>query len=260
MCATLPLALIPAFNNMGWHLANDLHNQRTMAIVTLVLITVLNVFGIRLVALINNTGVLFEILGMVVFAFILAVFHHHQSAAVIFHTGGTSLHDRDVPHSDVHVAVRDLRLRHRGHARRGDQDPRREAPKAIIASVIGAFVIGAVFLFALLLAIPDLPAAIKGGFGPAQIIDANFGNGFSTVFLLTVAAAIFVCCLAIQTATIRLCFSMARDDHLPGSKALQGVHPGCTRRSGPASPSVFLPSSRCLSTPAQAPSRSPPRG
>ncbi len=39
----------------------------------------------------NNTGVLFEILGMVVFAFIVAVFHHHQSAGVIFHTGGTSL-------------------------------------------------------------------------------------------------------------------------------------------------------------------------
>jgi hypothetical protein len=46
----------------GWNLANSLHNQRIMAIV----------------ALVNNTGVLFEILGMVVFAIILALFHHHQ--------------------------------------------------------------------------------------------------------------------------------------------------------------------------------------
>ena len=51
----------------------------------------LNIFGVRLVAIVNNTGVLFEILGMVVFAFVLALFHHHQSGAVIFHTGGTSL-------------------------------------------------------------------------------------------------------------------------------------------------------------------------
>src|SRR5207302_10622039 len=65
VCATLPLALIPAFNNMGWHLANDHHNQRTMAIITLILITLLNVFGIRLVALITNTGVMFEIFAMV---------------------------------------------------------------------------------------------------------------------------------------------------------------------------------------------------
>src|SRR4029077_14865841 len=88
VCATLPLALIPAFNNMGWNLAATHNNQRIIAVVTLALITVLNIFGVRLVALINNTGVMFEILGMVVFAFVLALFHH-QSAGVVFHTGGT---------------------------------------------------------------------------------------------------------------------------------------------------------------------------
>src|SRR3954447_18150006 len=91
VCVTLPLALVPAFNNMGWDLTNDLHNQRIVAIVTLLAITVLNIFGVKLVALINNTGVLFEILGMVVFAFILALFHHHQGVGVIFDTGGQSL-------------------------------------------------------------------------------------------------------------------------------------------------------------------------
>src|SRR2546422_1268487 len=56
VCVTLPLALIPAFNNMGWHMANSLHNQRIFAIVTLVVITVMNIFGVRLVAIVNNTG------------------------------------------------------------------------------------------------------------------------------------------------------------------------------------------------------------
>src|SRR5213080_2929063 len=91
VCVTLPLALIPAFNNMGWNLSNSLHNQRIVAVITLGSITVLNIFGVRLVALINNTGVLFEILGMVVFAFVLALFHNHQGVGVIFHTGGQSL-------------------------------------------------------------------------------------------------------------------------------------------------------------------------
>src|SRR5881296_1079969 len=90
VCATLPLALIPAFNNMGWNLANNLSNQRIIAILALVAITLLNIFGVRLVALVNNTGVLFEILGMVVFAFVLALFHNHQGAGVIFDAGGTS--------------------------------------------------------------------------------------------------------------------------------------------------------------------------
>jgi hypothetical protein len=33
---------------------------------------VLNIFDVRMVAIVNNTGVLFEILGMVVFAFVFA--------------------------------------------------------------------------------------------------------------------------------------------------------------------------------------------
>src|SRR6266540_1202041 len=62
VCATLPLALLPALNNMfGWHLNTDLGSadQKIVALVTLVLITVLNIYGVRLVAIVNNTGVIF---------------------------------------------------------------------------------------------------------------------------------------------------------------------------------------------------------
>ncbi len=226
VCVTLPLALIPAFNNMGWNLANSLHNQRIMAIVTLVIITVLNIFGVRLVAIVNNTGVLFEILGMVVFAFVLALFHHHQGVSVIFHTGGTSLTTGTFLVAMFMSLFVIYGFDTAGTLAEETKDPRREAPRAIIGSILGAFVIGGIFLFAMLLAIPNLADAIKNGFTPASIIDANFGNAFSTVFLLVVSAAIFVCCLSIQTSTIRLCFGMSRDGRLPGSKLLAKVHPG----------------------------------
>jgi urea carboxylase system permease len=225
VCVTLPLALIPAFNNMGWNVGNTLHNQRIFAIVTLILITVLNIFGVRLVAIINNTGVLFEILGMVVFAFVLALFHHHQSAGVVFHTGGTSLTTGTFLVAMFMSLFVIYGFDTAGTLAEETRDPRREAPKAIIGSIIGAFIIGGIFLYAMLLAIPNLGDAIKGGFGPAQIIDANFGNAFSTVFLLVVSAAIFVCCLSIMTSTVRLCFGMSRDNALPASKQLSWVHP-----------------------------------
>jgi len=225
VCATLPYALIPAFNNMGWNLTTSTNNLRWIAIVTLVLITVMNIFGVRLVAIVNNTGVVFEILGMVVFAFIVALFHHHQSAGVIFHTGGTSLTTGTFLVAMFMSLYVIYGFDTASTLAEETQNPRREAPRAVIASVIGAFVVGAVFLYAMLLGIPDMKTAIKDGWGPAQIIDANFGNAFSTVFLLTVTAAIFVCCLAILTATIRLCFGMARDDTLPGSRYLRKVNP-----------------------------------
>ncbi|MCW2965697.1 MAG: hypothetical protein JWO17_2949 [Actinomycetia bacterium] len=225
VCVTLPLALIPAFNNMGWNVQNTLHNQRIFAIVTLILITILNIFGVKLVAIINNTGVLFEILGMVVFAFVLALFHHHQSASVVFHTGGTSLTTGTFLVAMFMSLFVIYGFDTAGTLAEETRDPRREAPKAIIGSIVGAFIIGGIFLFAMLLAIPNLKDGIKGGFGPAQIIDANFGNAFSTVFLLVVSAAIFVCCLSIMTSTVRLCFGMSRDNALPASKQLSWVHP-----------------------------------
>ena len=225
VCVTLPLALIPAFQNMGWNIANSLHNQRIFAIITLVVITTMNIFGVKLVAIVNNTGVLFEILGMVVFAFVLALFHHHQSGAVIFHTGGTTLTTGTFLIAMFMSLFVIYGFDTAGTLAEETRDPRREAPRAILGSIIGAFVIGGIFLYACLLAIPNLGDAVKGPFGPADIIDANFGNAFSTVFLLVVAAAIFVCCLSIQTSTIRLGFGMARDGALPGSKWLANVHP-----------------------------------
>jgi amino acid transporter len=194
-------------------------------VITLVAITVMNIFGVRLVAIVNNTGVLFEILGMVVFAFIVALFHHHQSAGVIFHTGGTSLTTGTFLVAMFMSLYVIYGFDTASTLAEETKDPRRAAPKAVIGSVIGAFVVGGIFLYAMLLGIPNMKTAIKDGWGPAQIIDANFGNAFSTVFLLTVAAAIFVCCLAIMTSTIRLCFGMARDDALPGAKALRKVNP-----------------------------------
>src|SRR5438874_446302 len=197
VCATLPFALIPAFNNMGWNLALNHSNERWIAVVTLVAITVMNIFGVRIVAIVNNTGVLFEILGMVIFAFIVALFHHHQSAGVIFHTSGTSLTTGTFLVAMFMSLYVIYGFDTASTLAEETKDPRRAAPRAVIASVIGAFVIGGVFLYAMLLGIPDMKTAIKDGWGPAQIIDANFGNAFSTVFLLVVAAAIFVCCLAI---------------------------------------------------------------
>src|SRR6202022_2033198 len=82
--ATVPLALIPFLQGIGINVPNTLDAQRNVAVLVLISTTLLSIFGVRLVALINNTGVVFEILGMVVFALILLIFYHHQPATVVF--------------------------------------------------------------------------------------------------------------------------------------------------------------------------------
>jgi amino acid transporter len=106
------------------------------------------------------------------------------------------------------------------------RNPRVEAPKAVVGSVIGAFIIGAIFLWGILIATPSMAdEAASLASGPGVIIGEVLSEALTTLYLIVVAAAIFVCCMSIQTATIRLAFGMARDDQLPFSKAMSKVNP-----------------------------------
>jgi amino acid transporter len=225
--ATLPIALIPALNGLGWHSLNasSLHTQLVVALITLLVITVLNIYGVRLVALINNTGVLFEILGMVVFALVMLAFHNHQGIHVVTNSAGFPVNGSTFLAAMFMSLFVIYGFDTASTLAEETRDPRRAAPKAVLFSVIGAFIIGGIFLLAALVAIPNMGTAVKNSWGPVQIIDANFSTGFATLYLFVVSAAIFVCCLSILAATIRLCFGMARDNQLPFSKPLAKVAP-----------------------------------
>jgi amino acid transporter len=228
--ATIPLALVPALNGLGWHsLTLTLHTELVIALITLVVITVLNIYGVRLVAIINNTGVVFEILGMFVFALILMAFHNHQGFSVATNTAGLHISFLTGSNSFVLGMFMSLFVIYgfdtASTLAEETRDPRRAAPKAVLGSVIGAFIIGGVFLLGTLMSIPNMHTAINNAWGPAQIIEANFSTPFATIYLLVVTAAIFVCCLSIMAATIRLCFGMSRDNQLPLSNVLSRVAP-----------------------------------
>src|SRR5437868_5778617 len=112
------------------------------------------------------------------------------------------------------------------------KNPRVEAPKAVLASVVGAFIIGTVFLLALIIAIPDMQKFVMGAgavpatiTSPADVLNAVLPGWMANVYLLVVLAAIYVCCLAIQTSTIRLAFGMARDGKLPLARFYNKVSP-----------------------------------
>lgn len=226
--ATIPLTLIPMLNDIGIDFSADsLDNQKAFAAGTLVVITLLNIFGVRVVALINNTGVLFELLGLFVFAIILALFNNNQGVDVVFHTGGPAFSAANFLVAMFMGLFVIYGFDTASTLAEETNDPRRAAPRAVLGSIAAAFVIGFVFLWAMLMAVPgklsDVVAA--GGISPPDIIQANLSKGLATGYLFVVSFAIFVCCLAIQASTIRLAYSMARDRQLPGSSILSSVHP-----------------------------------
>jgi amino acid transporter len=224
---TLPLTLIPMLDDIGIHMnAASLTNQKWIAIVTLVVITTLNIFGVRLVAIINNTGVLFELLGLFVFAIILALFHDNQGVGVVFHTGGPSFNASNFLVAMFMGLFVIYGFDTASTLAEETNDPRRAAPRAVLGSIAAAFVIGFVFLWAMLMAVPGSMAKVvaAGGISPADIINANLSNALATGYLFVVSFAIFVCCLAIQASTIRLAYGMSRDRQLPFSGTLQTVN------------------------------------
>src|SRR5256886_4998570 len=166
--ATLPLALIPALNGLGWHNldAASLGTQETIALITLAVITILNIYGVRLVALINNTGVLFEILGMFVFALVLMAFHNHQGFKVVTNSAGIHV----APNTFLAAMFMSLFVIYgfdtASTLAEETRDPRRAAPKAVLYSVAGAFIVGGVFLPRPLVALPNMGAAVTAASGP----------------------------------------------------------------------------------------------
>jgi urea carboxylase system permease len=236
VCATLPIALLPMLNTMldtSFNTNLGSADQAVVAVITLILITVLNIFGVRLVAIVNNTGVVFEILGMVVFAIILAIAYDNQGVGVIFDsdaTGNIFAFPASVTLSFFLVGMfMSLYVIYgfdtASTLAEETRNPRQEAPKAVLGAVAGAFVIGVVFLWGLLIAVPNMADAVAAFAGPALIIDEVLSDALTVIYLFVVVAAIFVCCMSILTATIRLAFGMARDNQLPFSSTMAKVNP-----------------------------------
>ena len=197
-------------------------------------ITLLNIFGVKIVAIVNNTGVIFEILGMVVFAVFLAVVHNHNGVGVIFSSTQAGNYSAFPAATTIPFFLVGMFMSlyviygfdTASTLAEETRNPRAEAPKAVLASVIGAFVIGAVFLWGVLIAAPDIAKESASlAASPGTIIAEVMTGAGSTLYLLVVSAAIFVCCMAILTATIRLAFGMARDDQLPFSGPMAKVNP-----------------------------------
>jgi amino acid transporter len=227
--ATVPLVLIPLLNNLGMSIPTTPDAIRNTAALVLLSTTLLSIFGVRLVAFVNNTGVVFEIVGMVVFALILILFYHHQSPAVF--TDFSYLGSGFSNQAGVFLGAMFMSLfviygfDTASTLAEETKNPRKSAPQAVLAAIFGAAIIGTIFLVAVIIAIPgDVKqfvadtAAGKYPFPLVTIIEANFPGWAANLYLFVVFAAIYICCLAIQTSTIRLAFGMGRDGKLPLAK------------------------------------------
>src|SRR5207245_10917438 len=88
------------------------------------------------------------------------------------------------------------------------ENPVWEARTAVLAAVVGAFIIGAIFMYSTIIAIPgDVDKYVANTAAakvapPVDIITSNLPGWAGELYLVVVFLAIYVCCLAIQTPPI----------------------------------------------------------
>jgi urea carboxylase system permease len=200
---------LPFFNNLVFY-----------ALLTLVVTTVINGAGARLLSIINNIGVAAEILGMLVFALILLLFFRVQDPSVLTTTAAL-----ETPETGGYLPVFAIAMfmslfvvygfDTAGTFGEETIDASRQAPRGILSAIWLSGIVGAIFLLAIILATPDMTAALTDPSPISTAVKSALGDTFGSVYLFVILIAVFVCTLAIQGATVRLMFSMGRDRRMP---------------------------------------------
>jgi urea carboxylase system permease len=202
-------------------------NSIILGIGALILMTIVNLVGVRFLAHVNNVGVVAEILGACVLL-VLFLAHIHRSPSVVFNTLGTGAsHPSGYFGAFMVAGFMALYNMYAFDAAatlaEETQDPRRNAPKAILRSLITVGVLGTVLLLLSMMVIRNLHAPELSSIGLPFIVQNVLGGTVGKLVLIDVTIAITVCGLAIQAWAARTLFAMGRDNQLPFSKSLGRV-------------------------------------
>ncbi len=209
----------------------------------IVITTVINALGVRLMARINSAGVFIELIAACLIVIILAL-HATRGPEVFFSTtsygagksGGflsaflvASLASGYVMYGfDTASSLGEETL-----------EPRRTAPRAILRAILASFVIGGAILAFAIMSVPHLDDPMIGSSsgGLQYIVEQVMWGPVGKVFLGCIVVAVTVCALAVHTAAIRLTFAMARDNALPFGEVLAKVN---AKTQTPIIPAILI--------------------
>ncbi|MGW6936174.1 amino acid permease [Lentzea sp. NPDC054927] len=193
--------------------------------VVLVLHGLLNTFGVKIVALLNDISVWWHIAGVLIIVGALVILpSEHQSASFVF----THFVNNTGWSSAFYVGMLGLLLAQytftgydaSAHMTEETHDAARSGPRGIVMSIVVSLIAGWVLLVGITFAIRDYDGAIASSTGvpPAQIfIDALGVTGGKLLLLIAIGAQLF-CGMSSVTANSRMIYAFSRDGALPASR------------------------------------------
>jgi urea carboxylase system permease len=181
--------------------------------------TVINMLGVKIMARINNFGVMAELIGASLLV-VLLIFHFVRGPGIVFHTLGLGAgHKWGYFGAFIIGGIMSAYVMYgfdtAGTLAEETNDPRRAAPPAIIRALLAASLIGGLLILFALMSVHNIHDSNIPLLGLPYIIKQALGSTLGNIFLIDSAIAISVCTLAVMASCIRLLFAMARDGRLP---------------------------------------------
>jgi amino acid permease (GABA permease) len=233
-------AFLALFTNQAYWLSPG----HTIAILAVLLFAMglLNTFGIKLVALLNNLSVWWHLVGValiVTLLFISPSSHSHQSASFLFGSAGwhafSGLSGFSLPFYVFLIGLLNAQYTFTGydasaHVTEETLNAAVAGPKGIVNSIWVSLVAGFVLLLGVSMAIPHVfPVTIGGIVFPnyaavatnavpwAVIFEYSTGRVMAEILILIVIGAQFFCGMSSVTANSRMIFAFSRDGAMPFS-------------------------------------------
>jgi amino acid permease (GABA permease) len=222
-----------AFLDLQWNFAATPGHTILLYGLILLLHAVLNQFGVRLVALLNDVSVWWHIVGVLVIVGVLAFDpSHHQSAGFVFghlvnRTGIGLGWGYIVPIGLLMAQYTFTGYDASAHMTEETRKAATAGPRGIVMSILVSLIAGWVLLIGVTFAIQNYTgeATSSTGVPPAQIfIDAIGATGGKLLLLIAIVAQLF-CGMSSVTANSRMIYAFSRDGALPGSWLWHKVNP-----------------------------------
>jgi urea carboxylase system permease len=207
-------------------------NAILLGSILIVISTIVNARGIKLLALINNIGVFTELIGIIILIVLLFLNRVRSPIEAVVHIKDIGSGFKSFPNLTALMAATALTASYvlygfdtAGTLAEETHDPRKKAPRAILQALLAAGFAGLLVLLFALMAAPDLGnpdlGNIRGGL--PMLVKSVLGDTMGSLFLCIVIFAIIVCTLAVHSGAVRLMFAMGRDKYLPFSRSLSEV-------------------------------------
>ena len=240
----------------------DTTNTMTMVMVMIIIMipqVLINIFGIKLTAKLNDFSVYWHIGGVAVMAFLLIAFGKvSQPLSFLFHSeintdltsftsfaAGTFTFDSLMMKAlgplyagggialAFVLGLLQAQWTYTGydasaHVAEETVMARLNSAWGVFLSVAVSFVVGYVMLLTLTLHIPDIAATIDAANSPAvlYIVYANFDNiALGHIIAIIIGVAMWLCRLSSITSMSRMWFAFARDGGMPGHALIKQIHP-----------------------------------